>query len=1638
MRSTTRLFLCLNLAALFAACGDSSTSSGTGNGTDTGSSTDATGDGSGASDTSSDTAGDTTGDTAQTDGSGDTTNPGTLPIGETCASDEDCASGICYTTPENPDQGICSQPCIRDRDCPEAFDCVRVDSSADAFSICIPADVCVDADGDQYGLGAACLGVDCDDSSATINSAATELCDGIDNDCDTQIDDNPAGLNEDCDTGFSGICALGRTACEGAITCVARFEPSSEICDDLDNDCDGETDEEASDAIVRYLDADGDGFGDDLATVTGCDELLGYVLIGGDCNDTDPAIRPGAIETCDLVDNDCSGVVDDNVVYSTYFADNDADGYGASASGESLDCVARPGFVALSGDCADDNAAVNPGATEVVGDGFDQNCDAIELCFLDADDDGFLGTAGETVNSITDIDCNDAGEGDTSDPTTDCNDRNPAVNPDATEVCNGIDDNCDSQTDENTASDAPTWYRDADTDGYGNLAQPVVACSRPAGFVASSDDCNDAVATISPAFAELCNDIDDNCNGTTDEPAAADARDWYQDSDSDGDGNAANSIHSCYADPGYVATSTDCNDADPFIFVGADELCDGVDNDCNVTIDDTYALDAIVWYRDADADERGDINSTVRSCSNPFGYIADATDCDDTRNFVYPGATELCDGLDNNCNGDIDEDAAADARTWYRDNDRDGYGETAATARACAQPTGYSGASGDCNDSRNDVSPIATEEPGDNLDQNCDGRELCYADRDDDLYRTDVVITSLDADCNDAGEAITADLSGDCNDTNGLVNPGVTEIVGDQLDGDCDGLEICYNDRDDDNFRTDETLSSIDADCLDAEEAPATMFSGDCNDFSNIAYPGAFEIVGNNSDQDCDSREACYRDNDNDGYRTDAAFLSDDTDCFDSGEGQATDQNGDCNDNLSYVYPGALETIGDGIDADCNGNEICFADFDSDTFRSNSQIPSIDADCLDSFEALASAGVDCNDSNPAIKPSAVELTGDGVDQNCDGRENCFADRDSDTYRSANLLDIIDSADADCADSGEALSTMAGNDCQDEIFAINPGATEIPGDSVDQDCSGSELCYRDRDGDGYRTDETFASPNTSCNDPGEAFASDTAGDCNDLVASIFPGATEVIADGIDQDCSGGETCYTDDDNDGFRPDATSTTESADVDCADAFEAVATDPTTDCDDSNAGRYPTATETLFDNFDANCDLFDGVVSKTVFVSSAGCSDSFDGLTTGTPKCTIPAGLALTSTASNGRNVLAIASGTYTSNTGFSFPNGITIAGGFSSADWSFAAGNAAILRATNPGAAQSIGVSGNAITTATTWAYINVQSANMTTSSASSYAIHCIDCNALTLLGVTALAGNGGAGVSGSGGTNGGNATGGGNGANGNCDSGGGAAGSAGSGCNNGGQGGAGGGGTGGRGSDGAISGAGGGIGGNGGSAGTCGKADGAGGGNGNSGSFFGHGAAGSGYGVASNFWQPNAGGTGTNGGHGHGGGGGGGSSGQRGATLFPTCQGGSGNGGGGGGGGGCGGTAGTAGTGGGGSFGLFFVNSTGVQVINSAIRSGTAGAGGAGGGGGAGGAGAGGGAGASNCTGEIGRAGNGGAGGAGAAGGAGGGGQGGYSYAIFRVGTTVGQSGNALLAGTAGAGGSSAGNAGANGLAGTVSP
>ncbi|MCK9463691.1 MAG: MopE-related protein, partial [Proteobacteria bacterium] len=204
----------------------------------------------------------------------------------------------------------------------------------------------------------------------------------------------------------------------------------------------------------------------------------------------------------------------------------------------------------------------------------------------------------------------------------------------------------------------------------------------------------------------------------------------------------------------------------------------------------------------------------------------------------------------------------------------------------------------------------------------------------------------------------------------------------------------------------------------------------------------------------------------------------------------------------------------------------------------------------------------------AINPVATELPADGVDQNCDSAELCYLDGDDDGFRPDATATVL-SDDLDCADFGEAIGTDPVTDCDDDDAAINPLATELPADGVDQNCDSGELCFADGDDDGFRPDATatVASDDLDCADFGEAIGTDPTGDCADGDAAVNPGASEITGDGFDQNCDGAETCWLDFDDDGYRPDATSTVASTDTDCADYGEAVTGDPTTDCDDAIA---------------------------------------------------------------------------------------------------------------------------------------------------------------------------------------------------------------------------------------------------------------------------------------------------------------------------------------------------------------------------------------------------------------------------------------------------------------------------------------
>jgi hypothetical protein len=130
------------------------------------------------------------------------------------------------------------------------------------------------------------------------------------------------------------------------------------------------------------------------------------------------------------------------------------------------------------------------------------------------------------------------------------------------------------------------------------------------------------------------------------------------------------------------------------------------------------------WYYDGDFDGYGDPAQIVETCVQPAGYVADATDCDDRRPAVNPGATELCDGLDNDCDTVVDEPDAADAPWWYPDVDGDTYGDLAAGVRACSAPGAFISTGLDCDDGDPAISPVADEVCGDGVDDDCDGADL--------------------------------------------------------------------------------------------------------------------------------------------------------------------------------------------------------------------------------------------------------------------------------------------------------------------------------------------------------------------------------------------------------------------------------------------------------------------------------------------------------------------------------------------------------------------------------------------------------------------------------------------------------------------------------------------------------------------------------------------------------------------------------------------------------------------------------------------------------------------------------------------------------------------------------------------------
>ncbi len=596
-----------------------------------------------------------------------------------------------------------------------------------------PTDVTITCEAPE---GFVATGDDCDDTDPTVYPGASEQCDGKDNDCDQEVDEEVlVAFYTDQDQDGFGDSTTERMGCVPAETEVMEggdcddadatvFPGNEETCDQKDNDCDGEVDEGLP-SQTFYTDADGDGAGDPNAPVEACGLLPGTVESAGDCDDTNPAVYPDAPEGCDGIDNDCDGAIDEDGT-STFYTDADGDGHGNPATAVET-CAPAENQVTTGDDCDDDDAAVFPGNDETC-DGKDNDCDGevdeglLVTFYADADGDGY-GSVLETREACT------AGDGWVSDA-SDCDDTDPTVYPGAEETCNGIDEDCDGEVDEGLGSN---YYPDADGDGHG-AGDPFVACDPPTGYVASSDDCDDDDATVFPGNDETCDGKDNDCDGDIDEGLLIT---YYEDADGDGYGSDATTA-ACTLPDGYAETAGDCDDTRAEVHPDASELCDGLDNDCDGDIDED--IEVVTFYRDADGDGYGTTEDTTDSCAQPDGYILQAGDCDDTNPDINPGATEVCDGVDNDCDGNADDDAV-DAATWYWDVDRDGYGDETHPTYACTQPQGNSAIGGDCDDTDPAINPAAEEIPGNGVDEDCDGTDGLLQDLNSDGY-ADIVVSN--------------------------------------------------------------------------------------------------------------------------------------------------------------------------------------------------------------------------------------------------------------------------------------------------------------------------------------------------------------------------------------------------------------------------------------------------------------------------------------------------------------------------------------------------------------------------------------------------------------------------------------------------------------------------------------------------------------------------------------------------------------------------------------------------------------------------------------------------------------------------------------------------------------------------------
>ncbi|MBU3728009.1 MAG: hypothetical protein FGM37_02015, partial [Phycisphaerales bacterium] len=677
-------------------------------------------------------------------------------------------------------------------------------------------------------------------------------------------------------------------------------------------------------------------------------------------------------------------------------------------------------------------------------------------------------------------------------------------------------------------------------------------------------------------------DADDGCptNASLTSP-----RTYFIDADLDSyGGTSTGPVCALTPPPGYASSTSDCNDSNPNAYPGAPEICNGIDDDCDIAVDEYVTS---TFYGDGDGDGFGDPNVTLQACSQPSGYVSVAGDscpqngsliaplayfidsdgdgygtsatalhcstsappghstrsgdCNDTLAqggaLAYPGAPELCatEGTDNDCDGDAYE--ATDRSTWYADSDGDSYGDPGVTQQACGRPAGFVAVAGDaCPQNGSLTAPRSY-----------------FVDGDGDGYGTSATASFCETSA-PAGHAIR---SGDCNDGLAAVNPGAVEVC-DGADNNCaGGVDEGFPDFDVDGL----------ANCVDGDDdGDGDADGSDCAPLNRDIYTGAAELC-DSVDSDCDGSLV------DDFQNTDGDAYPDCVDGDDDGDGVA-----DMADNcplIPNVPQGDLDSdgVGDACDNDTDNDGVddiadncpltpnaSQLDTDSDTYG-NACDGDDDGDGQDD-------AYDCAPLDRDIYTGAVESC-DSVDSDCDGSlVDDFTNTDGDAY--PNCVDGDDDGDGD-ADA---------SDCAPLNRDIYTGAAELC-DSVDSDCDGSLVDeFTNTDGDAY----------PDCVD------GDDDGDGVDDVADNCPLTSNADQLNTDNDAYG-NACDGDDDGDGvddvadncpLTPNASQLDTDSDAygnACDGDDDGDGDADTSDCAPLNRDIYTGAAESC-DSVDSDCD--------------------------------------------------------------------------------------------------------------------------------------------------------------------------------------------------------------------------------------------------------------------------------------------------------------------------------------------------------------------------------------------------------------------------------------------------------------------